>query len=139
MRPWSFPVNFEKSLRKLSYRTLSGGCSRIYIIYKTLFKTYLYELWLLSTLSFSRFIEIFSWVLFRDLLSSNAYKNTEALNRSFFFCKKAVLKNHAKLTGKHLDWNNFKMNFQAYFMRLQQRCWVNVATFFQICFFIEHH
>ena len=53
--------------------------------------------------------------------------------------KKAVLKNFAILTGKHLCWNLFFNKVAANFIkkRLQHRCFsVNIAKFLKISFFL---
>ena len=66
-------------------------------------------------------------------------------SRPVVFCKKCVLKNFAKFTGKHL-WQSFSFNKFAGVMpatllkkRVCQRCFpVNFAKFLRTPFFLEH-
>ena len=74
---------------------------------------------------FMKFITGVKWVKLKGYGSS----------RAEVFCKKGVLKNFAKFTGKHLRWSLFIIKFLTLFKTLWRRSFpVNFAKFLKIPF-----
>ena len=71
----------------------------------------------------------------KPIFSENYFRSS----RLEVFCKKYVLNNFVKSTGKHLRQSLFFNKVSLLKKRLWHRCFlVNVAKFLRILFFIEH-
>ena len=87
----------------------------------------------------SKIIRPFSTGVIKNFINSNF-----GSSRPEMFCKKGVLRNFAKLTGKHMCWSLFliKLPKACNFIKketLARRCFpVNFVKFLRILFFIEH-
>ena len=104
--------------------------------------------WIFSLVRLTHFVprfSLFTWTGIKGTLGQNSLKHEVFRNsRPKLFCKKSVIRNFAKVTGKHLYQSLFSNKVAGWGLELYQKgLWhrwfpVNFAKFLRTLFLTEH-